>query len=214
MAARPKRDEALARPAPPHDHGSVLDPDAVIRAFVAFDVDAATLAAAARTAERVRSGPLAGARASWVHPARMHVTVRFLGDVEASVAARLGDDVERLGGQLTTRLELRATTLGAFTNPGRANVLTVSLEVPQAARELAEEVEAAAVAAGLAREGRPWVPHLTLARFRQPVDVRDVVRTTPLDLEGWATALTLYRSTLGAGGPTYEAVARAVLPVA
>lgn len=184
----------------------------MIRAFVALDVDAATIAEATRLVASLQSGALAGVRASWVQSTRMHVTVRFLGDVEEQVAGRIGAGMRRLGAGVTERLSLRARTLGAFPSARRAHVLTMPLEVAQAGRNLAEELEAVTVRAGLAPERRPWVPHLTLARFRQPADVQDVVRTPGLALEGWATGLTLYRSTLGSGGPTYDALARAELP--
>jgi RNA 2',3'-cyclic 3'-phosphodiesterase len=64
---------------------------------------------------------------------------------------------------------------------------------------------------GIARDARPWVPHLTLARLREPTDLREVLATTTFTAAGEASALTLYRSELSPRGPTYTALARGLL---
>ena len=58
-------------------------------------------------------------------------------------------------------------------------------------------------------EDRPFRPHVTVARAKQPVRIPvGVLDVTPLDVEVEVDAVTLFRSHLGAPHPRYEAIAR------
>lgn len=143
----------------------------------------------------------------------MHVTARFLGDVEEASVGALGTALE-----VATRgrscFELRAATLGAFPDARRARVLVVPLADEGRAAEIVATLEDELAALGFSRETRAYVPHLTLARFRAPADVRALVASTPVAMHGHATRLVLFRSELGPRGPTYTELARADLGTA
>lgn len=158
------------------------------RAFVAADVDDAILDAAAALAAEL---PL---RARWVKRGLMHCTVRFFGDVGDDRLAELAARVASLPG---APIALRARRLDAFPKPRRAHVLVLDLE---------DDGSLARIHAELGAEERPYRPHLTLARFKEPADLRSTVQKTSLDVSGRVTAVTLYTSRLGSDGPTYTAV--------
>jgi 2'-5' RNA ligase len=143
----------------------------------------------------------------WTPAANLHLTVRFMGSTELSVAEGIA---ARLAERPLPGFELALGELGTFKR-GRL-VRVVMLEVragADAARELAALVEAACVQAGLAPEARSFQPHLTLARARP----RDGAVLPPLpnppELQPWpASELILYRSLLGRAGAVYEPLRR------
>lgn len=113
-----------------------------------------------------------------VPPPNWHITLRFVGKVEAVAYERwLGEmDTAPVPDPFTIAL----SGLGAFPRPARATVLWVGVE-SERLPELAGSVDRAAEGAGLGREERPFRPHLTISRVRPPADVR-----TLLDADdGW-----------------------------
>jgi 2'-5' RNA ligase len=104
----------------------------------------------------------------WVRPGNVHVTLKFLGDVEAG---RLGE----ISGALTKALEgaraFEATVSGLGTfppNPRRARVVYMGLsEGVDEMKDLARRVEDAMAGAGFERDSRPFKSHLTIGRVRR-----------------------------------------------
>ncbi len=213
MGAIPNRDEALARPAPrPRRFLADSRPRVTtVRAFVALDVDEALRRAASDVNDALRRGPLRLARARWVQTAQMHVTVRFLGDVDEARIADVAAITQRTAAR-SPAVVLRAHRMGAFPDPQHARVLMIPFEDDaHVAARIAASLDEALAPLGLACETRPYVPHLTLARFRDGVDVQTLCETTTLSAEGVAEALTLHASELTQDGPRYTALVRAPL---
>jgi 2'-5' RNA ligase len=145
----------------------------------------------------------------WAGPEDWHVTLAFLGEVTASVADRLAPRLERAA-QRHPPLSLAFAGAGAFPGPAQARVLWCGLDGDR--RPLAGL--AASVAAGAGRAGaplpdagRPFRPHLTLARSRTPADLRDLVATLGgYQGPSWrAERVELIESRLG-GRPRYTTI--------
>jgi 2'-5' RNA ligase len=123
----------------------------------------------------------------WTGQEDWHLTLAFLGDVPGPVAARLASALERAAaGHRPFPLALAGA--GAFPEAPHARVLWCGLDGDQAAlAALAASVADAVTRAGAAPPdaGRPFRPHLTLARTRgrTPADVRDLVTA----LSGYAS---------------------------
>lgn len=113
---------------------------------------------------RVRLGlvasPLPGAR--WIDPAEMHITLRFAGDIDNTVA----DDLVGFLDQVDVRpFDLTIRDLGAF--GGREpRVIWAGVDGGAPLEALQRAVERAARSAGLAPETQAFKPHVTLARLR------------------------------------------------
>jgi 2'-5' RNA ligase len=108
-----------------------------------------------------------------VAPASVHLTLEFLGEVADADVARVRDALGSLRG--APRVEARLGRVGAFPGPGRARVLWVGLESQGALEALARRVRDLTAALGLPRgDSKPFVAHLTLARFRRPCALRHV----------------------------------------
>lgn len=136
-----------------------------IRAFIAILLDDAVRAAVAAQVEQLR--PLAHAVA-WVPPQNLHVTFKFLGEIDAATVEAVKEGLV----EGVSEAELFTVTfhgLGAF--PGLARPRVIWIGVVQGAREcqaLQARVDAALSRRGLPQEGRPYTPHVTIGRVREP----------------------------------------------
>ena len=120
----------------------------------------------------------------------LHVTLSFLGAVEAEQVARLR---ECAGAIEASAFEL---LFDAFEYWPQARVLAATCAaVPPAAGELARLLHAAALGLGLRPDLKPWRPHLTLLRARAADDARiEAVRWPSLALRFEARQFYLAQS--------------------
>ena len=98
------------------------------------------------------------ANVRWVNPGNVHLTLKFLGNVDAAVIPSLVESVQAaVGGSGSFRLTLGS--LGAFPNPARARVVWVGLEgAVDALLDLQRRVEQAATAIGVGRGAASLCP--------------------------------------------------------
>lgn len=139
----------------------------------------------------------------WVVPANLHLTVRFIGSVEAELVDGIAERLEAAG---MRAFELELGDLGTFKRGRLVRVVWLGLRSgAQQAVELAAQVEAECARAGLETEARGFQPHLTLARARdRDGDVLPALPEAPR-VEPWrAQELVLYQSRLGRAGAVYE----------
>ncbi|HWS86913.1 MAG TPA: RNA 2',3'-cyclic phosphodiesterase [Pyrinomonadaceae bacterium] len=182
-----------------------------VRLFCAVELPNEIRAAAAAHAARLRRD-FPDARASWARPEGLHITLKFVGEVEP---ARVEDLSRAAGaaveGSKTFRLSIEES--GTFPPRGAARVLWLGVkdssnQLAQLQRRLEQECEAA----GFPREPRAFKPHLTLARLRTPKDAHALSEahrhTTfgPFDFE--VNELLVIRSELGPGGSRYTPLSR------
>jgi|GEM_PF-603083 len=181
------------------------------RAFVAIDLEPMSLRRVARVADRLRMGSGAPS-ASWTAPAKMHVTMKFLGDdFPLDAVAALGQALAPLAdGQAPP--PACPFRLDAFPSSEHARVIVVELDDAAGVwAKLAGQVDRLAAKHGVAREKRPFRPHVTIARLKRPYDARRWLRPELTEGVGdcKAASLTLYRSQLGgAEGSVYVPLAQ------
>jgi 2'-5' RNA ligase len=106
-------------------------------------------------------GGLPGAR--WIDPENYHLTLRFIGDVDDSLA----HEIAWLLGQVRrTAFQVRIDGLSSF-GGHKPRALVATLGPSQAVMELQAEHERLMQRVGLEPEGRKYTPHVTLARLRE-----------------------------------------------
>ncbi|MDN3359912.1 RNA 2',3'-cyclic phosphodiesterase [Actinomadura sp. DC4] len=134
----------------------------------------------------------------WTRRETLHVTLAFYGEVDDTTAGRLLPRLERAAGRHPRR-ELTLTGAGAF--PKARSARTLWAGVRGDLRRLADSCLAAARREGLDTGGHlGFRPHLTVARSREPLDLRPLAE----GLETWegtpwsADEIHLVRSHLGA----------------
>jgi 2'-5' RNA ligase len=145
----------------------------------------------------------------WQPRDRWHLTVAFLGEVEADRLGRVSGTMCDVVGRHGAALDLALAGSGTF---GRVLWLGVTPEPPPLA-PLARDLARSLRAAGFPLERRPWRPHLTVARARSDTPQLHDARTVLASYQGprWpAVELTLVRSTPGPA-PAYAVVDRLAL---
>ena len=185
--------------------------DESIRVFCAVELPAEIRAAVAAHAARLRR-EFPDARASWVRAEGLHITLKFIGEVEAArVAALSRAAAAAVGGFSPFRLSIEVS--GTFPPRGAARVLWLGVkdESGQLAR-LQRRLEQECEAAGFPGEPRAFKPHLTVARLRTPKDAHalsEAHRQTPFGpFHFEVSELLVIRSELGPGGSRYTPLSR------
>lgn len=183
-----------------------------MRAFIALTLPTVLRDRLAGVQNRLRG---TDAKVTWVKPRAMHLTLRFLGDIDEDQAAMLAAVVRAEGARATEALELEIGGLGAFPNRNRPRVIWAGVAEHDGLRAMAQRIETAARDAGVDPEDKPFRAHLTLGRVKAlpPGDALPVrLRTLDLPAERVEmTELALIRSRLTPAGPRYDTLASARL---
>jgi RNA 2',3'-cyclic 3'-phosphodiesterase len=155
-------------------------------------------------------GGLPGAR--WIDPEDYHVTLRFIGDVDDTVAREVAS---MLGKVSRPPLELRLDGLSSFGGKRPRAVIATLAQTP-ALMELQAEHERLMQRVGLEPEGRKFMPHVTLARLRNSSSrqVADYLATRPFlaSLSFRVTRFVLFSARASVGGGPY--IVEAAYPLA
>jgi RNA 2',3'-cyclic 3'-phosphodiesterase len=143
----------------------------------------------------------------WVGDEQLHLTLRFIGEVERPMANDIAATLDRIR---VKPFELGIAGVGRF--DGRTGgALWAGLEPKPPVAALAAKVERACHSAGLQPERRAFHPHITLARWnRQSVKAAHAflernrsLSSTPFEIDRF----TLFESRLSRHGAHYEEVA-------
>lgn len=142
----------------------------------------------------------------WVGDQQLHLTLRFIGEVERPVANDVAAALDRLR---SARFDLHVTGVGKFEQRnGGALWAAVEPKAPVAA--LAAKVERALQQAGLEPEHRAFTPHITLARWnRRDAEAVEAflrrngdLRSAPFEVDRFI----LFESRLSRHGAHYEEI--------
>ncbi len=164
------------------------------------------------------AAPLRGAGypVKWVAAGNIHMTVKFLGDVDESPAGAIEVGLRSAVGDTET-FGLPVGQFGAFPSAKRPRVLWVGCETPPALELLADAVEREMSQLGFETEGRAFRPHVTIGRVRRearPAELKglekDLERLEFFE-EPQIASVDLMRSHVGPNGPRYEILASAEL---
>ena len=148
----------------------------------------------------------------WVPPDRLHITLRFMGDVPAGLVPRLVSAAEAL--DLVAPFDVELAGTGTFPGRGPPRIYWVGVR-SRLLPGLRTSLDRALAREGLDHEGRIFRPHLTVGRSNRGRSgrggpMRGKAVTTP-DLAFSVAAIHLVRSDLRPGGPRYTNVHRAIL---
>src|SRR5438132_717189 len=142
------------------------------RIFVAIDISdeaRARVASYTKALQRV----FAGLRVTWVNQEKLHITIRFAGDLDESDLASLVTSVSTAAAE-TAPFSITISGTGAFIKRNRrANVLCLGLEShsPNGALNIIENL---AARLNIDNAERKFTPHLTIARLKDPEHSREL----------------------------------------
>lgn len=137
-----------------------------MRAFVAIELPAGLRRALGQEISGLRER-LGTSAIRWVSPEAVHLTLKFLGEIDDRTARSISGTLDTLCPNFA-RTDYRIGSLGTFPNANRPRVIWIGVQ--EASGELLRlqvEVERGAVELGIQPEERPFHPHLTLGRVKR-----------------------------------------------
>ena len=152
----------------------------------------------------------------WVKSENIHLTLKFLGDIEESKLENISSVVRdccRGFGPVTPYL----TELGAFPDMHHPKIWWGALDDSKKGIEgIVEVLERELAKLGIAKEDHPFKPHITIGRMRSSAKLKDVIHvirqiTFEDTTEEIFDKIVLYKSTLTPQGPIYEVVTEMLL---
>jgi RNA 2',3'-cyclic 3'-phosphodiesterase len=150
-------------------------------------------------------------RASWTREENLHLTIKFIGEVETSRATLLSEATAEAAASIDP-FDIILEKPGAF--PRR--VLWVGVSDPSSnLANLQKKLENECAKQGFGKEDRPFHPHLTLARLRAPYGTQELTathKTMPFEPALVSVEdLLLIRSDLSSKGSKYTIISRRAL---
>ena len=185
-----------------------------MRLFTAVELPEAVRAAVAAAAGPLLA-PLTGVRATTRE--HLHVTVRFLGDVEPEALPAVRQALAAAAAGVPSS-RARILGFGAFPTLRAPRVIWAGVEDPAGTCAALERAASAQVGPlGFPPEERAFTPHVTLARIvgprgqryrRGPAQPLSPPPPAPFGPEFAVASLTLFRSDLSPRGPAHTALDR------
>ena len=186
-----------------------------MRLFTAIDIPEAWRAEANRVRQQL--APRFDAELRFVAREQLHVTARFLGEVDADVVPNLVRAIEAVP---RFEIELELAPAGTFGRASRPTVVWLGVSIAEVdSVDLLGDIDGALAAAGLTSPETSWRPHLTLARVRRQASVARrgelsrAVRDLPPPAANrhLASGFSLYQSDLRNSEPHHELLARSAI---
>ena len=191
-----------------------------LRLFIAIELpDAVRDGLAAVQTGLQRSLPRGAVR--WTDPSRIHLTLKFLGDVDAAALPAVAQAMDAAARSFAP-FELQVGGVGCFPTPRQPRIVWAGIPAPpKALSGVAHALELHLERLNFAREARPFSPHLTIGRVNDRLDAAQrqalaAALAQPAVGHIGAVAvqeIVLFHSDLKPGGPVYTAQARSPLNV-
>jgi RNA 2',3'-cyclic 3'-phosphodiesterase len=194
------------------DAKSGKPPEAMIRTFVCIDIPQSIKAAIEKLQSELRRPQ---AQISWVKPANIHLTLKFLGDVAQSKILKVNTAVSRAIDSFGP-FQITVGSTGCFPSPRNPSVLWVGISpVAGDLQKLRDAIEEELARQGFERDRKKFKPHLTIARIRNPRNAAEVAATFLTlgfaDQSFQASEVIVMRSQLSPQGSIYTP--QAVIPL-
>jgi len=120
--------------------------------------------------------------AYWVDEEQLHLTLRYLGEIDGVVLRNLQGALDRIESHA---FPLQLQGVGFFPPRGEPEVLWVGVDKSQPLTDLRHRIDALATRLGVPADRRKYTPHVTLARLHDSPDSR---------LARFATEQALFKS--------------------
>lgn len=181
------------------------------RIFAAVDISDDARRRAAEYISDLRN-EFPSVRAGWEKAEKLHLTLKFLGDVDDTELQNFIGAVEETVKRIAP-FDLRIAGTGVFPSKQRARVLWLGVVDEKGnLRRLNEILETESERKNLRRETRIFKPHLTIARLREP---SNSARLTETHLnngfqsnEFSASGITIYESVRQKSGSVYSVISK------
>jgi len=143
----------------------------------------------------------------WVEPDGMHLTLKFLGDVDRGLIDSITTSLRTITSSINS-FHIRIAGTGVFPSPRRPRVFWAGVSAPDELTILQQGIENAMGALGFQQDEQPFKPHLTVARIKEPIGKKRItdaflrfrIRSDLFQV----SRISLVRSHLKSDGARYE----------
>jgi 2'-5' RNA ligase len=185
------------------------------RIFVAIDISEDARRKVAQYIADLR-GDIAGKVATWTHPEKLHLTLRFIGNCEEEELPKV-IDATRAAAESIRPFTIKIVGTGVFPNKRKARVLWLGIDDKTDQMTKAVNIFDAAYNGELQSDREVFSPHLTIARIKDRVGGKELVNQhlnsnfEPVEFE--VLEIVVYESQTLSTGSVYSVVSRHPLPV-
>jgi len=181
----------------------------VIRTFIAVDLPTSVLDALGQISSQLQE-KMPGTPVRWVDFTKLHLTLKFLGDISAENIAMVEKILQSEASKRQV-MEIGIGGIGAFPKERHPRVIWIGVEAPTDLFDLRRGIEDGVARLGYNYDKYEFTPHLTLGRISRKASARDV-RTVGTVLHDFQVgfigvarieAVHLYRSDLKPEGAEY-----------
>lgn len=144
----------------------------VIRAFIAIELPREVQNCLDQVSQELQKR-LENVPVKWVSVEKIHVTLKFLGNVSIKNMDILKNTMQQVISRHKS-FEVSIGGLGAFPKIHNPRVIWVGLESPTELASLQQDIETETSKLGYSQEKRPFSPHLTLGRVSRNALSKDM----------------------------------------
>jgi 2'-5' RNA ligase len=190
-----------------------------MRAFIAIELPKELREFLSRMQDQLKTS---GGDIKWVAPDNIHLTLKFLGEIDDEKFAKIVKIIEGVTKE-TLPFPMRISSIGAFPKIDYPRVIWTGVDKgDKEAKQIVKELEAKIEKLGIPKEERAFSSHITIGRTRSNLNREKLVaelknlenKPGGENLEFSVTKITLFKSTLTPKGPIYEVLQEANLKAA
>lgn len=190
-----------------------------MRTFIAIELPKEILDLLAKIQSGLKAS---GADVKWVEPKNIHLTLKFLGELNDEKLEKAVRGLEDTAGE-NNPFRMRIASAGAFPRIEYPRVIWLGIDKgDKEAKKISDELEERLQKSGIPREERPFSAHITLGRTRSALGREKLIsglktaaaalaKENSGSLEFPVTKLVLFKSELSPKGPVYDALKEANL---
>lgn len=182
-----------------------------MRTFIAIELPQEIKNKLAEIQEELKKS---AADVKWVEPANIHLTLKFLGEIDDKKQEKIIEIIEDASSKREP-FKIEILSVGAFPKIDFPRVIWVDTsQGKDQVKEIALELEEKIAKLGIPKEERSFQSHITLGRVRSGLNKAGLVQELKKLIASGikeetafeVTKITLFKSTLTPKGPVYEAL--------
>jgi 2'-5' RNA ligase len=178
-----------------------------LRTFLAIDFPSHIIEKINRIQKSLNK--LGSSNIRWVKPENIHLTLKFLGEIELSRIQQIKNDMDVISNEYQP-FHIKLKGIGAFPHWRQPRIIWIGIDKSETLILLANQLEMNMRSLGCQHEKRPFSPHLTIGRFRDNTSPEVFQRleiecrtTARIDDQIMISNFCLYKSDLRSFGPEY-----------
>jgi len=140
----------------------------------------------------------------WEKPDKLHVTLKFLGEVDDTKLAQINNTLESLY-RKQSPFKMSITRFGGFPGLRSPRVLFVGLSENEELSKLHAEIQEQLSALGFQTDSRKFIPHVTIGRVKKKFGIKDTL-PLPEKTAFEIRKIGVIKSELNKGGSVYTPV--------